>query len=291
VIARLDRFFFGPTSVYPLVLCRILVGLVVVAAYLGFGSEFGPLFGDDGASHYLLPRWGRTASLAPFAYAGVLVAAVAFTLGLLTPVSGLAVFAGHLYFKPALEGFADGWIQVIHAFVLYLSLSPCNRFYALDRVLARRCRAALPDAELAPAWPLRLIQFHVVAIYVGAAYHRLDDPAWIQGEMVFTGLTSSLFFRFPSLDLYPLKSALSIVTWVSWGLELVAPIALWIVRFRIRTITVVALLVMHAGLELFSLTGYWHFTMIAVLVCFVPAPWTKTVLDRTVGAIAARVRP
>jgi hypothetical protein len=290
VIAALDRWFFGPTSVHPLVLCRILLGLVVVAAYLGFGSELRQLFGDGGINHYVLQaRWDDIAPIAPGVYIAVLIAAIAFTLGLLTPVSGLVVFAGHVYFKPALETFADGWIQIIHAFVLYLSLSACNRFYALDRVIARCWRIELSSDALAPAWPLRLIQCHIAAVYVGAALHRLDDPAWLQGQMVFSGLTTSLFFRFPSLDLYPIQRLLELVTWATWGLELVAPIALWIDRFRIRTVTVVLLLGMHAALELFSLTGYWQYMMIAVLVCFAPPRWATTVLDRTLGRIGGYV--
>lgn len=289
MIAAADRWWFGPASVYPLVLCRILLGLVVVAAYLGFGAEFGALFGSDGLNHYLLAgRWDDLAAIAPVAYAVMLVAAVAFTLGLVTPVSGLAVFACHLYFEPALEAFADGWIQVIHAFVLYLALSACNRHYALDRVIARRWRLALSRDELAPAWPLRLIQVHLAAVYIAAVYHRLDDPAWLQGQMMYAGLTTSLFFRFPSLDLYPVRGALTVVTWLSWGLELAAPVVLWIQRYRIRTISVVALLCMHAALELVSLTGYWQYMMIAVLVCFAPPRWAAVVLDRTLGRLARR---
>lgn len=289
VALRVERFFFGPVSVHPLVLCRILLGVVVVAAYVGFGSEFRQLFGAGSLSRFVLQgRSDELARIAPVMYAAVLVAAVAFTLGLLTSVSGVVVFAGHLYFKPALAAFADGWIQVIHAFVLYLSLSPCNRFYALDRAIARRWHLELSSAALAPAWPLRLIQFHIVAIYIGASYHRLDDPAWLHGQMVFSGITSAMFFRFPSLDLYPIKGALAVVTWVSWGLELAAPMLLWINRFRIRTITVVILLGMHAALELLTLTGYWQYMMIAVLVCFVPSGWASAILDGTLGRARRR---
>ena len=217
MIRALNRFFFEPYPVYPLVLCRILLGLALVHACIVRGSEYSELMGEHGLAHYFADNhW--LIPLTPWVYALLLAASIAFTVGFITPVAGLVAAVGHVYFNKVVP-IEYGWRHVIHAFVLYVAFSGAGRAYAVDCLWRRR--AAVTDT---PAWPVRLVQFHLVAVYIAASYHRLDDYGWLHGQMVFEALTMSVWTRFPAVDFHPYRPLLEVASWWTWALELSAPV-------------------------------------------------------------------
>ncbi|MCB0403714.1 MAG: HTTM domain-containing protein, partial [Bdellovibrionales bacterium] len=125
--------------------------------------------------------------------------------------------------------------------------------------------------------PLRLIQLHVCAMYVAAAWQRLDDPNWLGGSMVFAAMTNIIFSRLPNIDWHQWKNALAFFTYAALILEVAAPILLW--RKKWGLWCVVGLVAMHAGLELFTMTGYWQYMMSLMLVCFLPDSFSKKALE------------
>ena len=84
---------------------------------------------------------------------------------------------------------------------------------------------------------------------------------------MYEALSNSWYTRFPTVDFQPWKPLLSLATWATEAAELSAPIALWIPR--LRPYWVVALLSLHAGLQLGASVGWWQPMMIAGLISFI----------------------
>lgn len=259
-------WFHRPAPVDTLSLIRIGLGLVLVLSVVQVLPDVDWLWGPDGLLRYLLARY-QDHPLSNYTWTVVtllLVSSVLFTVGCFTRLAGVtaavmqAVVASSEYYH------TWGWVSVMPPLVFILAMSPARNAWSVDAWLARRRGRPLP-AE-APQWALRLLQVHIAAIYIAAAWHRIDDDGWRNGEMVHAALTNSMYSRFPYLDLEPWKPLLKWLTWGTEAIELVAPVALWIRRLRVPL--VLSLMALHLGLELTSTIGYWQFMMLTVLWAF-----------------------
>jgi hypothetical protein len=141
-----------------------------------------------------------------------------------------------------------------------------------------------------PAWSMRLIQVHVCCMYAFSVT-RLDDPGWLSGEMLNRALTDTRFARL-AVDWGPLEGPLTIGTYAVFVLEPLAPRMLWLPR--VGAWWAVALLAMHAGLELLTTVGWWGYMMAVGLVPFLPPAWVARPFDwlaarrlARAGAVAA----
>jgi len=276
LVLAVDRFWFAPQPIEPLVVCRIGLGVSMFFAYLLYTPFIDRIFGSEGLGNYLLGSDFLIRGETWFYYWFTLLAAACFTVGLFTPLSGIALILGHLTFIEPGRFFSWGWVPTVPAFLWYLSLGPAGRAYSLDAWLARRWWGhRFPT--LAPAFCLRLIQVHVIAVYIGASWHRIDDGAWWRGEMVFDAVEYAYYSRFPNVPWGSIKPILELSNYLVWGLELMAPLGLLLKRTRL--FFAVGLWSMHLGLELTSTIGWWQCMMMSVLFTYFPVSWSKKLLD------------
>jgi hypothetical protein len=204
-------------------------------------------------------------------YATAMACALAFAVGYRTRTTGWIVWLIHLYFyKLRLPLAYWGWPALMQGFMLYVLLSRAGDFFSVDAWLLRRRRggAPLPVSEwLAPAWPMRLLQVHLCAMYLFVGWARIGSSGWIAGHTVFTAVTTSLHSRLV-IDWAPFKPLLAMATWFVYALEPAAPFLLWLPR--IGWLFAYALLAMHGGLELVTNVGWWGFTAVPGLLAFLP---------------------
>jgi hypothetical protein len=301
---RVTEWFFGSVPVHVMVVNRVILGAVLFLHALSRVPEFGALYGATGgawtAAHRdfvssflardlsppLLAAVSGLAALPPEArqialvalYAGLLASSLAFALGLFTRTAGLVAVLLHLLFV-AVHPFAFyGWGSMIAPFAIYVALSRAGDFASLD-ALRRRSKGEPEPDEMVPAWPMRLLQVHVAAMYFHSGFARIDDPDWLQGEVLFEALTRALFTRF-SFDLFFWKPALLMLSYAVFLLEPAAALLLWVPR--VRTLCALALLAMHVILELLTNVGWWNFIMIGGLLAFLPPPWIARLVPRLV---------
>ena len=110
-----------------------------------------------------------------------------------------------------------------------------------------------------------------------AAYPRLFYDGWIEGGMIFEVLTNASYGRITTVDWYWAKPLLFALNYVVWSVELLAPLLLWVPRFR--TPIACTLIALHLGLEFSATIGWWQILMAIMLITFPPIPWVERVLS------------
>jgi hypothetical protein len=121
-----------------------------------------------------------------------------------------------------------------------------------------------------PGWPVRLMQMQLCTLYAAAGWHRLMAPAWTDGDMLFVVLDGRTYGRF-DVDWFPLAALLRWGAWVALMLEPLAPLMLWL--RGIGRWWALALIGLHASLEVLSRTDWWQPMMIPLLLVFLPPSW------------------
>ena len=286
-LLALEAWWLAPQPLHGLVAARIALGLTLFLAYLQQGPWLADFFGPEGlggaalrsrvpdfpplSPHLLAPftALARTASPwpVPVLYACMLVASLAFAAGAFTRAAGAAALLLHLLFlgrDPLVWG--GGWAEFVVAPLLYAVLAPSGRHLSIDA-----WRRGGDASWWAPGWPLRLMQLHVCALYVVAAWSRLDRESWLHGDLLFAALSSATHSRLV-FDWAAWQPLLRAATYVAWALELAAPVALWL--RRTRRAWALALLGLHAGIELTTNVGWWN-AVVAASLCAFLLPWRR----------------
>jgi hypothetical protein len=287
-VPALERFFFEPLRFRGLYVMRAAFGAIALFHYLRLLPHVSALFGPGGINgretaqrwpafpmpvtedleHFALLRHVSSPALVVLLYAVLLLASAAFMLGLRARLTGLLLLALHLVFTSHQPGF-DGWVRLFGPFLAYLLLMPCGAAWSLDAWRAARRHGPREPAPFA-AWPLRLLQVHVIAMYATAAWPRLAAEAWLRGETVLYAVADTRFGRW-DVDYFALRGALVALTWFALVLE---PAATLLLPFRsTRRWCALALIGLHLGIEVLADTGMWQFMMCAVLLAFLPDRW------------------
>ncbi len=297
-------WLFDPQPVHALVAGRIVFGSVLFLCYAVRLPDAAMLYGADGLGgpaffQQLVPsgtifqaiydalglHWPAPGPVAlSVLYALALACALCFAAGYRTRLTGWIVWTIHLYFyKLRLPLAYWGWPALMQGFMLYVLLSRAGDFFSLDAWLARRrtgAPAPLVSEWEAPAWPLRLLQVHVCAMYFTVGWSRIHSSGWLAGQTVFTAVTDALHSRLV-IDWAPFKPVLRLATWGVFVLEPAAPFLLWVPR--VGVFVAYALLAMHAGLELLTNVGWWGFTVAPAVLSFLPRSHLEA-LFRRLGA-------
>jgi hypothetical protein len=211
-----------------------------------------------------------------------LAASALFALGAFTRPAGAVALAVYTLFHARNPYATAGWSVMLKPFLLYVLLAPTGRFGSVD-AWRRGDRAALADpaAWRGPGWPLRLLQVHLCAMYLVAGWSRLESPSWWAGEATFASVSDLFYARF-DFDWQAMKPLLEVATYAALALEGLAPLVLWLPR--IGPVWALALLALHAGLEVVDNHGSWQFLMGAALLTFLPPAWLARLAPRSTRA-------
>lgn len=176
----LDDVFDQPRSLRAAALLRILVGPMVLAHLAPFVREMlrGRYYADAFYSPWVtwLPEPGKSLYFALLWIA--IASAILLSVGLYTRTASVVTFGIVAYnFFLSQTHFHNN-----RTFLLIvlgcLMLTPCGRLLSLDA--RRRWRDPSRD-ELAPLWPLVLLRFEALCVYLGSGGSKLLDPDWRAG--------------------------------------------------------------------------------------------------------------
>ena len=287
---RVRAWFFAPQPVARLCAIRILVPLAI----LGFLSS--RLVHADhriGSSGFHVPDVGRDDYRQPL-YLPALPDGIAWTLALLTVVSGVAVAAGaltrvssvvfalllvYLALADRLAAFTVSKLGAVLA--VALALTPAGARASVDAWLRRsRDWSPHPRPGEVGGGNVRFFQMLVAVMYFASGLGKLRGDWLDRNDVIYTNLHDS----YQTAVSYLLASRVPAWGWTGFqwlvlALELGAP--LWLTLGPTRLPAVVLLLGMHAIIGLgFGPVIRFALLMASLLVaCFAPVRW----LERALG--------
>ncbi len=241
---------------------RLALGLSFFAYYLFSFPQLDLLYSDQGYAGFVYPEyasWFRP-PLLHAAWVAALVSLFFFSVGLRTRTAGFLFLIIHVYFNASVEIAGWGWLRVAKGLFLFTLFANPGAVWSVDAWLAK----GKPRDVSAPIWVVRLVQLHVSCIYLAAALHRVNDPGWLSGEMVFFALDFNTFSRFPYVDFTALRPLLVPVCWGALLIELAGIVAPW--WGAARKPVLYALIAMHLGLEIATTTGRWQSVLVGALL-------------------------
>lgn len=278
-----NQFWFAPRDPYSLCALRVLVGLVAVYWQVTFAPDLIAFFGPNGllSSSFVTAMSNSPTEISYLNFArtpGELWASqfigtailVAFTAGYFTRVTSvlaLAVVLSYIHRAPMLTGQAE---PILALLTCYLCLAPCGRYLSVDAWLVSRRRAVHSAAEL--SWSAtvatRLIQIHIVLVYVMMALAKLSGDTW------WTGTAMWWILARPESRTIDLTGVLAAHPYVvnAWThaqviFELAFPLLVWNRLARPLLLAIAALmwtlLALASGLHLFALL------MFIASLCFI----------------------
>jgi hypothetical protein len=116
-------------------------------------------------------------------------------------------------------------------------------------------------------YPYRFIGFlfrlQVSLIYFKTTFHRINDPGWINGDMLLVALTS-IFSKWPTFPWWEYPNPLKTFSFAALLLELVAPVLIWTKYFSQKIIF--GLLIFHFLLAITTNVGLWSPLMCILLL-------------------------
>ncbi len=198
-----NRFWFEPTESRDLGVLRIAMGTLALLWQLSFTADLATWFGPTGwLDAALVRQWigmdatrgfsGRLSYLyidVPAVLWGLHWASslilLGFTLGFatrLTSILALGVVLAYVHRAPFLGGAAEPVLTMV---VAYLCLAPSGTWFSVDGW--RRTRTTVPARRLS-SWTTisrRLIQVHLVLVYLVMVSTKLAGVTWWSGEAIW----------------------------------------------------------------------------------------------------------
>ena len=293
------RFFFSPADPTPIGLIRISVGLLSTWSLLTLGIDLRSNLGSDGwvDPDALRAFWADWEG-APWvwslwlwipdrfltvAWAVALMILIVFTLGLASRVTAVLAWVIMVSTSRRVPVLYFGFDQAILSWLLYLAVTGSSgQALSLDRLLARRRLGATAAAGPASTWPtptvsanlaLRLIQLNLCMIYAAAGLAKLQGRVWWTGDAVLMILLSPEYRVGDLTWLAAYPRFLNFLTHSTVALEILYPVLVW-VRV-LRPIMVVAMILLHVGIDLTLGLTEFSLAMIAGNLAFVSGSWLR----------------
>jgi hypothetical protein len=176
-----SQYWFAPVPGYPFAAARILFGIFLLVYFLGFLPHVELMFSTRGVySPYLAPDIAPSPLVAWVLYGLLVVAAVFFVVGALTPYAAplLLLLFLHDYFVQLAEK-NSSFDRLIIIFLAIFSVSNAGVVWSVD---AARVKKEAPRAV--PAWGPRLLRFQLIAMYFAAGLWKVVNPAWRDGTLL-----------------------------------------------------------------------------------------------------------
>ena len=204
--AGLREFFYAEEVPYGLALLRIVISIALLMAMVPRWPYARELYSTDGAPVPVWTVYGNpqlfpepSGEVAVAVHSVLILALVTSCLGWCTRFSMIVTTVTYIFLN-SLDtiGTMNKYSVIASHLVFLLCFSQCGAVWSLDNWFRRsRLRRAGVSEELAdlplrfPAWPRRLTQLFVGAVYIGAAFTKFKIPAYFSGEQLQTWMITS----------------------------------------------------------------------------------------------------
>jgi hypothetical protein len=183
-------------------------------------------------------------------------------IGFLTTVSMIVFYITFVSIQSRISVIIYGASDNVARIVLFcLLLTNCSSTYSVDHLIGLSSGAPIVDG-----WAIRLLQIHLVFIYLWCATHKLDDGWWRRGAIVRNVLYSPTWSRRVFLDVFKLPFIYKPLCYGTVMLEYMGPLFLLVSETRI--IAMLVFISFHAGITIFTRVGFFGPIMIIADLSF-----------------------
>lgn len=292
-----DNNWFGQVRTRPLSVFRIAFGLLllkVAVYYLALGTIF---YSDAGVSplaavvenypfrrvsimHLLTEPWQVTTFFILY-----ILIVICVLVGYKTRFASILNFVFLLSIhvrNPYLLDSADDLMRLLSLWMIFIPLAD---YFSVDAWLAQRKN---PEDTTIPkttyAFPVRIIQFQVLIVYLFTGIFKLMGPVWRRGEGVWYALqletllqpSGALFFELSPLWVLQALSWFTVIVEVTLPFMLIAPFF----QPHLKAIGILLGTMLHVGIAvLMSIPNFFPLMVISYLL-FVEDSWISWVLSK-----------
>ena len=207
-IRRVQKFFFDEEVPFGLALCRICLPLVLMGMVFPRWPVCRELYSADGATGQLSVGFGYIDMLPEFSgtvvaalYAVLMFAMVTLSIGFCSRISALIVCVLMTYFSMLdCVSTMTKYTAIVTHLTFILFLSEAGSIWSVDAWLANRKRNIDPTQPRftypkSAAWPRRLMQFFIAAVYFGAGITKIHTPSFFTGDQLQYWMLTNLNYQ------------------------------------------------------------------------------------------------
>lgn len=268
----LNAWWFSDTDALPLGVVRIAFSVLFLSYIVLMAPDRYAFFMEPGIVPTSLASSGAGPQLLRFANSGQ----VDFVLG-------LSIFAGG-FLLIGLWSRASAWLVwlclmsfqgrdplvhtgadvVMRLLAFYLAVSPAGAALSWD------CHSKYKAwTSTISAWPLRLMQLQVAAIYGQTFMMKLTGDKWQTGTALHYILNLTDYARFPWPHALDTPLVMCLLSWSVLALEVSLSVLIWFPAWRLRLLA--GAVVLHLGIDWALTISMFSGAMLVLLGCFVTA--------------------
>jgi hypothetical protein len=272
------RFWFEPQETATLGLFRIAYGLLVTCWTLSLLPDLFAFFSNDGILTTYptgdLSAWGvlRLSTGTPLllvVFVALLAGSVALAVGFHSRTAAVVVWVGVLSFAHRNPLIGNSGDELIGNVALFLALAPSGTALSVDRWRGAGWDRFWEFPKRAP-WALRLVQVQLSIVYLSAVWNKMQGELWRNGTAVSYALRIADVGRLPTPGFVTHSVVLSeLMTFGTLAMETSLGILVWNRAARPWVLSLGVL--MHLGIDVSILVGFFSFIMIVCYLSFVPA--------------------
>jgi hypothetical protein len=296
-----NGFFFAEQSPTPLALFRIAYGTAVIATLFLLHADWIAWYGpnawvrlstirtmEPGPRLNLFTIIPQSDSWVRILFWFFLVSAVCLTIGLLTRVNSIIVFACLASIQQRNLLILHGGDTFLRVTGFFLMFAPAGAALSVDRLI--RIWRGKEGVEIQPCrpWAQRMIQFELALLYFAGFCSKIEGGSWVQGTALYYVYHLDELQRFPIPSWFFHPIILRLGTWFALALEFSLGVLIWIKELRYPLLAVGVLF--HLSLEYSLNIPMFQWDVLTAYILFVdPADltlfwnWIRTRADRYFG--------
>jgi Vitamin K-dependent gamma-carboxylase len=272
-------FFFARTSLLPVSLFRIGIGLFLIQFDLLLLPDLNSWYGAKGvlsqhciASHFFFPTFSLL-DLLPESLQSIssifillLVSSISMTIGYRTRISACIAFMCLVTIYHANPFNLNSGDTYMRQQVFWLIFSQAGDELSIDSW--KKHRGNIKWCPLGSLWPIRMMQLQFCLVYADSLLSKMQNSEWISGYAVYYTSRLVEFHKFP-LPIFDHLLVCQLLSWSTLILEYALCTLIWIKPFRYPLL--VLALIFHVIIDWHMNIPQFEWLMILSLLLFIDA--------------------
>lgn len=255
-----NRTFHEPVPATTMGIFRICMGVLMLMYATLVSSDIFIWYGEKGVlpldfsklvaggrGFNLLQYLPHTDTVLIVFFIVFVVAALCVTLGFFTRLASIVafVFLCSLHHRNVMLLHAGDFFLRMCAF--WMMFADSGRAFSVDRLIRIARGREAPERQFVSPWPLRMIQFQLCMLYVGAFFWKVRGELWLNGTAIYYTSRLVEFWRFPTPYVFEHLWTIKLMTWGTLAIEFALGFMLWIKDLRYWIL--LSGVILHAGID------------------------------------------